>query len=158
MSNSEPLLVGWREWVALPDLGIPAIKVKIDTGARTSALHAFDMRRMRRDGGDWITFSVEPLQRNHTVICHCEAPLVDIRNVTDSGGHVESRYVVSCQLVVGCATRVIELTLTERHNMLFRMLVGRTALAQGIVVDPAGSYLTGRLSPRLLYSSSSEEN
>lgn len=146
-SASDMIMLGWREWVVLPELQVPAIKAKIDTGARTSALHAFDIER----DGTKVSFSVQPLQRNTSVVVQCSAPLVDIRMVTDSGGHSEERYVIATKLQVGSLLKKVEVTLTERHDMLFRMLVGRTALLPECLVDPSGSYLCGKLSPRLLY-------
>lgn len=151
--NTRPNMVGWREWAVLPDLDILAIKVKIDTGARTSALHALDIERLRSNGQDMVSFSIQPLQRNNTVIIRAQAPLVDIRAVSDSGGHTENRFVISSRIVLGDLDKEIDITLTERNSMLFRMLVGRTALADEVVVDPAASYLCGRKSTRLLYSS-----
>jgi hypothetical protein len=146
-STNDMIKLGWREWVVLPNLNVPAIKAKIDTGARTSALHAFNIER---DGAQ-VSFSVQPLQRNTDVVMPCVAPLVDIRVVTDSGGHSEERYVISTDLQIGSLVKRIEITLTERHDMLFRMLIGRTALLPECLVDPASSYLCGKLSPRLLY-------
>lgn len=151
--NKGPNMVGWREWAVLPELGIHAIKVKIDTGARTSALHALDIERVRENGQDTVRFSVQPLQRNSAVVIRTQAPLVDIRAVSDSGGHSENRYVIRAGIVIGSMEKDIDITLTERSSMLFRMLVGRTALADSVVVDPAASYLCGRMSTRLLYSS-----
>jgi len=150
--------VGWREWAALPELGVPAVKVKIDTGARTSALHALDIERFRDNGRDMVRFIVHPVQRSDTVVIRAQAPLVDIRSVSDSGGHSENRYVISSRITLGSTEKgsmdqAIDITLTQRSSMLFRMLVGRTALAGNVVVDPAASYLCGRLSTRLLYSS-----
>jgi len=146
------LRVGWREWVVLPELHVPAIKAKIDTGARTSALHAYDIER----NGNQVEFSVQPVQRN-SLNLRCSAPLTDIRTITDSGGHSEERYVVTTLLQIGSLKKPIELTLTERHDMLFRMLIGRTALMPQCLVDPAGSYLCGKLSPRLLYTQLSKK-
>lgn len=154
--NTKGTTVGWREWAALPVLGIPAVKVKIDTGARTSALHALDIERVKANGKDLVRFSVQPLQRNKSVIIRTEAPLVDIRSVSDSGGHTENRFVISSLIAMGPMNEEIDITLTERNSMLFRMLVGRTALADNVLVDPAASYLCGRLSTRLLYSSHME--
>lgn len=151
--SKQPNLVGWREWAVLPELGIHAIKVKIDTGARTSALHALNIERERSSGQDVVNFSIQPLQRNKTVVIRAQAPLVDIRQVSDSGGHTENRYVISSRIVIGAMEKEIDITLTERNSMLFRMLVGRTALADEVFVDPAASYLCGRKSTRLLYSS-----
>lgn len=151
--NSSSTLVGWREWVALPELSIPAVKVKVDTGARTSALHAVDIERMSVSGRDMVSFTVHPIQRNHSFYIKAKAPLVDIRAVSDSGGHKENRYVISTRLTMGSMDKEIDITLTERNTMLFRMLLGRTVLAGDVMVDPAASYLCGRKSPRLLYSS-----
>jgi len=151
--SQKPNLVGWREWAVLPELGIHAIKVKIDTGARTSALHALNIERARSDGQDMVNFSIQPLQRNKTVVIRAQAALVDIRQVSDSGGHTENRYVISSRIIIGAMEKEIDITLTERNSMLFRMLVGRTALADEVFVDPAASYLCGRKSTRLLYSS-----
>lgn len=155
--NSTSSFVGWREWVALPELGIPAVKVKIDTGARTSALHAVDIKRINKNGRDMVRFTVQPIQRNSSVLVRAEAPLIDIRSVSDSGGHSEKRFVISSRLTMGSMDTEIDITLTERNTMLFRMLVGRTALADNVMVDPAASYLCGRKSPRLLYPSETPE-
>jgi len=151
--NKTPNVVGWREWAVLPELDIRAIKVKIDTGARTSALHALDIERERSNGQDLVNFTVQPLQRNSAVLIRAQAPLVDIRAVSDSGGHTENRFVISSRIIIGKMEKEIDITLTTRHSMLFRMLIGRTALAGDVMVDPAASYLCGRMSTRLLYSS-----
>jgi len=152
MSEESRLTVGWREWVAFPGLNLPAVKAKIDTGARTSALHAFEIAKVAdASGQEFVEFSVHPLQRTDTVVRHCRAPLIDIREVTDSGGHTQERYFVSVQLQLGGRLREIEMTLTQRHDMLFRLLVGRTALAPDVLVDPSLSYVCGRMSARTLY-------
>lgn len=151
-----PNVVGWREWAVLPELDIRAIKVKIDTGARTSALHALNIERERSNGKDLVNFTVQPLQRNNAVVIRAQAPLVDIRAVSDSGGHTENRFVISSRIVIGEMEKDIDITLTTRHSMLFRMLIGRTALAGEFMVDPGASYLCGRMSTRLLYSSQIE--
>lgn len=136
--------MGWREWVALPSLGVPAIKVKVDTGARTSSLHAYEIERFRRRGKPWVRFRIHPLQRRKDVSLLCEAPVVDERVVSDSGGHREKRIVIRSDLVLGDRTWPIELTLARRDSMMFRMLLGRTALEGRAVVHPGASYKQGR--------------
>ncbi len=140
-------LVGWREWVALPDLGVPRLKAKIDTGARTSALHAVNLRPFETNGLEWLAFTVEPHVRggsDHAAI-ECRAPLWDRRAVRNSGGSVESRYVIKTALAIGGRQFEIEVTLTNRSDMGFEMLVGRTALRTGrLFVHPARSFVQGK--------------
>lgn len=136
--------IGWREWVALPDLQLPAIKAKIDTGARSSALHAFYVEPFRRKGRHLVRFGIHPLQRRESVVVHCEAIVADRRQVSDFGGHRELRFVIETDLTLGSETWPIEVTLTNRDTMMFRMLLGRTALSKRVSIDPAKSYLTGR--------------
>ena len=151
--DSESLLIGWREWVSLPQLGLPAVKAKIDTGARTSAIHAIDIARIKKNGGqDWLSFKVQPIQRDVSIVCNCEAPLIDIRRVTDSGGHAAERYFIETELQIGSHTRTIEMTLSQRSDMLFRMPLGRTAMVPGIQVDPSLSFSLGRMSARAMYA------
>jgi len=140
---AEKPVIGWREWVCLPGLGIDCIKAKIDTGARTSALHTFSLD-VARDGGEKIAhFGVHPLQRDTGTVVWCQAPVVDERRVRDSGGHREWRFVIATELELADQRWPIEITLTARDTMLFRMLVGRTAM-HALRVDPTASFITGR--------------
>lgn len=138
------LVLGWREWLALPGLGVPLIKAKVDTGARTSTLHTFYVDPFRAGGKPFARFGVHPLRGRTDIAVHAEAPLIDCRQVTDSGGHRERRFVILTQVEMGGRTWPIELTLTNRETMLFRMLLGRTALAGRALVDPERSFLLGR--------------
>ena len=140
LSKREKVTVGWREWVCLPDLGVDRIKVKIDTGARTSALHAYRVKPFRRKGRRFARFFVHPVQRHRQPEILCEAPIVDERIVTSSNGKQEHRYVIRTRLKIGDLEWPIEVTLTNRDEMGFRMLLGRQALRQRLIVDPGGSY------------------
>ena len=144
MPTDKLLTLGWREWVSLPELGIPGIKAKIDNGARTSALHAFEVTPFT-DNGVWrVTFRIHPLQGNDERVISCTADVIDERTVTDSGGHKEQRLVIETPLSIGPHSWPIEVTLTARDNMLFRMLLGRTAFRGRAQVDPSRSYLVGK--------------
>lgn len=137
-------MLGWKEWVGLPDLGISGIKAKIDTGARTSALHTFELTPFEKEGTEWVRFKIHPFQRNEDHVLECESPVHDKRIVSDSGGHKEERYVIVTSLHIGGMKRDIELTLTNRDTMRFRMLLGRTAMNGFMIVDPEKAYLTGQ--------------
>jgi hypothetical protein len=139
----EPLKVGWREWVALPDLRVGAIKAKVDTGARTSALHAYNIAPFRRAGALWLRFELHPIQRSETMKVVCEARAIDERAVRNSGGGVERRYVIRTLLKLGEKSWPIELALANRDQMGFRMLLGRTALQGRALIEPGRSYLLG---------------
>ena len=125
----------------MPDLGIERLKVKVDTGARTSALHAFSVSQVTRDGKPWVSFDIHPNQSEKETVISCEAPILDQRQVTDSGGHKSMRYVISTTAVMGDMQFPIELTLTDRDTMRFRMLLGRTAMEGRFLVDPEASFL-----------------
>ncbi len=139
-SNQAQLTFGWREWVSLPDLGVTAIKAKIDTGARTSALHASDLQVE----GEWVIFRLHPQHRDSGKSVACRAMIADRRIVTDSGGHKEERIVIRTRLGVGATIWPVEVTLTDRDDMRFRMLIGRTAMKGIAMVDPGRSYLASR--------------
>lgn len=138
------IIVGWREWLALPDLGIQAIKAKIDTGARTSALHTFGLETFEKGGRLKVKFGVHPLQRRKDVELYCVADVVDRRQVTSSDGQSERRYVIRTFITLGELLWPIELTLTSRKEMRFRMLLGRAAIGDHFLIDPAKSYRCGR--------------
>lgn len=142
--NGERTLLGWREWVALPDLNIDRIKCKVDTGARTSALHAFFVEPLVENGTKRVQFGIRPLQNDPSFERICVADVLDERIVADSGGHREKRFVIETSIEVCGAPFKAEVTLTDRETMRFRMLLGRTALCGRFTVDPARSYLTGR--------------
>ena len=138
------MTLGWREWASLPDLGLDRIKAKVDTGARTSALHAFEVRQFDVDGSSKVEFLVHPNQRDLDTVVTCVADVIDRRSVRDSGGRSEQRWVIRTPLTLGGKTWPIEMTLTERDNMLFRMLLGRTAISGIAVVNPQRSYLASK--------------
>ncbi len=137
-------MAGWREWVALPDLGVPWVKAKLDTGARSSSIHAFDIEEDERDGVAWVSFAVHPWQRSEVDTARSELPVVDRRAIRSSTGHEEARLVVRTRITVVGYDLEAELTLANRDEMGFRMLVGREALRGIVLVDPGRSYLGGR--------------
>lgn len=140
----EPVVIGWREWIGFPGLGIPQIKAKVDTGARTSCLHAFLVEPFERDGAPWVRFDIHPSQRSNSEVVSCAAPVMDQRLVRDSGGHEELRYVIEAAVSIGDRTHTVEVTLTDRDSMKFRVLLGRTAINGQYIVDPGRSYLRGK--------------
>ena len=142
--ENERMIIGWREWVTLPGLNVPAIKAKIDTGALTSALHAFDMKVFEVEGIQKIRFRIYPLQRKRKVVLECVGDIKGKKMITDSGGHQELRYVIHNPIKLGHIQWPIEITLTDRDTMRFRMLLGRSALCGRFLVDPERSYVTGR--------------
>jgi hypothetical protein len=136
--------IGWREFLALPDLGIPRIKVKIDTGAKSSALHAFNVERFRRRGKIMVRFAVQPLQRSTKKVVVAEAEMIDERVVRSSNGVHDLRPVIVTTVEILGQKWPIELTLASRDAMGFRMLLGRQALVDRFLIDPGRSYVAGR--------------
>ena len=144
MKRRERQVIGWREWVGLPDLEIPRIKVKVDTGARTSAIHAWDLRRYRAGGCDMVDFMLHPMQRDDRHEVAGFAEVIDERSVRSSNGQVSRRPVVLMRLQLGEESLTTQVTLVDRDEMGFRMLLGRRALARRFVVDPGRSFLFGK--------------
>lgn len=142
-------ILGWEEWVSLPELGLPAIKAKVDTGARTSALHAFFVEPVRIDGVANVRFGVHPIPRRDDVEIICTSPVVDRREVTSSNGERENRYVIETPIRIGERIWPIEITLANRTTMAYRMLLGRQAIAEDMLVDPATSFRQPRLRYKL---------
>lgn len=138
-------LIGRHEWCALPSLNIPAIRAKIDTGAKTSAIHAFNIITQRVGSKTIAHFDVHPLQYNSNKIVKCEAEVIDERKITSSNGSKESRYVINATLSLGKVMWDIELTLSDRDQLRFRLLLGREALKKGVLIDPNKSYLLGNV-------------
>lgn len=137
--------IGWREWISFPELDIPPLKAKIDTGARTSALHAFKLIYFTENNIQKVRFYIHPRQRKSKPVIKCIAPLKEMRWVTDSGGHREQRPVIETLIKIGGLTWPIEITLTSRDDMRFRMLLGRTAMKnKQLIIDPSASYLFGK--------------
>jgi hypothetical protein len=134
-------VIGWREWVNLPDLGVPAVKAKVDTGARSSSLHAWDIEL--DDGAGLVRFNVRPLQDDESMVVATSAPLVEHREVRSSNGEVDRRAVIRTTAVVLGQPLTIELSLADRDEMGFRMLLGRSAIRRRFVVDAGRSFLGG---------------
>jgi len=139
MQPAEPLILGWREWLALPAFGIGAIKAKLDSGARSSSLSVTSVETFDRDGRLHARFLVRPRRRGQRVVI-CEAPVVDRRPVTDSGGHTSERWFVRTEIVLGTERFETDINLTDRRAMLFPLLLGRAALGGRFRIDPALSY------------------
>jgi ribosomal protein S6--L-glutamate ligase len=138
------IILGSEEWCSFPELGIPTIKARVDSGAKTSALHAINIAPFKKEGHNWVKFDINPIQNNVKTIINCEAPLVDKRVVKSSSGFREERYVIQTNLEIGNTNWNIEMTLTNRDSMGFRMLLGREAMSGRVLVDPAQQYLLGQ--------------
>lgn len=148
--QTQKVLIGSEEWCAFPDLNIPRIKARVDSGAKTTALHAINILLVNKNGQQWVEFDVNPIQKNVKTLIHCSAPLIDQRVVKSSSGTRELRYVVQTNLEIGGMTWPIEVTLTNRDSMGFRMLLGREAMVGRMIVDPEAKYLLGEPSDETL--------
>ncbi len=137
-------VIGWREWVSLPDLPIRRIKAKVDTGARSSSLHAFDVEFFEKESVEWVRFAVHPVQRREKTLLRLEAPVLETRSVRSSSGQAEVRPVIETNVTLLGLTWPIELTLSDRGKMGFRMLLGRQAFRGRFLVDTGRSYYGGR--------------
>lgn len=138
------ILIGRKEWCAFPGLGVNKIRAKVDTGAKTSALHAENIHLIKKQGDDFVTFSLALFydEEDNDGLCAC--PITDIRNITSSNGKKEARYVITTALHIGDIQKEIELTLTNRHLMRYNLLLGREALAPHFLIDPSKTYLLKR--------------
>lgn len=141
--NEPKMVIGSEEWCAFPSINIPAVKARIDSGAKTSSLHAINIHFFTRDGVQWAGFEVHPIQENRKITVHCEAPVIDHRVIKSSSGDKEKRPVIRVPLAIGEKSWAIEVTLTDRDSMGYRMLLGREAMNGRILVDPEGSCLLG---------------
>lgn len=139
----QQIVIGWREWIALPALGLPVVKAKLDTGAKTSALHAFNIEPFFDRGRLKVSFQVHPLHDHTDIVVNCEADVVDYRSVSDSGGHREKRYVIMTRIIIGGLDFPIEVTLANRESMTHKMLIGRAAMKQ-LMINPSRAFLLGK--------------
>jgi ribosomal protein S6--L-glutamate ligase len=146
MELGEHIIIGGEEWCAFPELNIPAIKARVDSGAKTSTIHASNIQKFIRKGEKWVSFEVHPIQETRRVTIRCEAKIIDHRTVKSSSGISEKRYVIQSSMKIGNFNWVIELTLSNRDSMGFRMLLGREAMENRVFVDPANSFLLGNYS------------
>ena len=142
--KKEKDILGWHEWVSLPDLDLMAIKAKVDTGAKTSSLHAFDIKTFKKGNTLFTRFKIHPLQDSKDVIVNCQAKVVDERVISDSGGHREKRLVILTPIILGSHVFETEITLTDRESMQFRMLLGRSTLKKKFLVNPTSSFKLGQ--------------
>jgi len=140
-TSRKPPVIGWREWVGLPELNIPKIKAKIDTGASTSSLHAFQVDEFEKEDQKWVRIFVHPIQRDTDYVVEVEAPVLEYRSVRSSNGESEIRPVIVTTAKMSGVKWPIQITLTNREKMGFRMLIGREALSERFLVDSSGSYL-----------------
>lgn len=151
-------VLGWREWLALPDLGVARIKAKIDSGARTSSIHAFNVRAFSDGGVAYVSFVIHIQQRRRRPTVECVAEIKDQRKVRSSSGHQEERYVIETTVDLAGLSWPIELTLADRDEMGFRMLLGREAIRNRFLIDPNRSFLAGRGQADVIYRRTRKEN
>lgn len=143
------MIVGWREWVSLPGVGVPWVKAKLDSGARTSSIHAFNIEEFVRDDTFWVRFQIHPWQRSHNDSVTVELPVLEMRNIRSSNGQVQHRMTVLVDVSIAGRVQPVEMTLSNRDEMGFRILIGRQALRQGYLVDSGLSYAGGRPVPSI---------
>ena len=146
---TDNFVLGWEEWAGLPALGLPSLKIKVDTGARTSALHARLIEPYDDNGTAMVRFIVQPVRRRPAIEIVCHALVVDNRAVTSSNGETEQRVVIATDIEIGTRRWPIEITLTNRETMSYRMLLGRQALLAGMLVDPTASFHQDRRSHKV---------
>lgn len=144
----ELTVVGWKEWAALPDIGVKRIQAKFDTGARTSALHASRMALVQKNGVTWVNFSLDSDESAPDGSLPHIALLKDVRDIKSSSGHVERRYLIETTLKIATMAWRIDVSLTDRSDMNVPFLIGRSAMAQRIVVNPARTFLAGGKRPK----------
>lgn len=145
---SEKIVIGKEEWCGLPELGLPAIKARVDSGAKTSSLHAFNIHTFEEDGKKYVHFDIHPIQDNRKIIQSCRGLVVDRRNVKSSSGAKETRHVIKTPIILGEETWDIEVTLTNRDTMGYRMLIGREAMKERVLIDPEASFCLGTRNER----------
>lgn len=141
------MIIGACEWVALPELGIARLRARVDTGAKSCALHASDIQVFERDGLDWIRFKVHLDHPAHSHDRQCECRLKDVRSVRSTSGKAEQRFTIRTPIIIGHSRWLVDITLTNREKMRYRMLLGRTAMENHALVYPARTFLQGK--PRL---------
>jgi len=149
-NNTQLIELGWREWLSLPDLGIVKLLAKVDTGAKTCALHSFYVDPFEKDGEPWLRFGLHPFRKSTKKVIHCTARQKDYREVRDSGGNVEKRHVIETNIVLGTQVFSCEMTLTNRDSMRYRFLLGRNALKHNYLVNSAGSCTLGKPEANIL--------
>lgn len=148
LNAASKVIIGAEEWCALPELGLPAVKARIDSGAKTSSIHAFNIQTFERDGVEWVRFSVNPKQRDKHWAIHCEHILVDRRQVKSSSGIAQKRYVIRTPIQFSGQTFAIDITLANRDSMGYRMLLGREAMRGRVLIDPELKFCLGKVGPK----------